>query len=70
MPRRLRSFIGAIIILIYIPVYVLVAASVAQARLADLGQPWQTLAYAVLGLVWVAPLLPLVSWMERKRPGE
>jgi len=25
----------------------------------------QTLLYIVLGLAWVLPLMPLVSWMER-----
>ncbi|MFX7724257.1 DUF2842 domain-containing protein [Acinetobacter baumannii] len=24
------------------------------------------MAYVVLGLIWVLPLLPLIKWMERK----
>ena len=43
--------------------------ALAQARpLQDAPALVQALAYAVLGLAWVFPLMPLISWMERGGP--
>jgi len=37
-------------------------------RIAQAPALVQTLAYMVLGLVWILPLLPLIRWMEKPDP--
>lgn len=70
MRRRTRKLIGTIVILAFVMVYALIAVLVAQLKMP--GQSWwvQTIFYAVAGLAWVVPLLPLIKWMERPDPIE
>ncbi|HWG06788.1 MAG TPA: DUF2842 domain-containing protein [Beijerinckiaceae bacterium] len=69
MPRRRRKLIGAAVMVSFVTVYALVAMVLAQARpVQDAPALLQTLIYAVLGLSWILPLLPLVKWMERPDP--
>jgi predicted membrane channel-forming protein YqfA (hemolysin III family) len=70
MSRRLRKFIGMIVMVVFIPVYALVAMALAQGRITETPTWIQTVAYIILGLIWVVPLLPLIRWMERKGPEE
>jgi predicted membrane channel-forming protein YqfA (hemolysin III family) len=70
MSRRSRKFIGMIVMIVFIPVYALVAMALAQGRITEAPTWIQTVAYIILGLIWVVPLLPLIRWMERKGPGE
>jgi uncharacterized membrane protein YuzA (DUF378 family) len=68
MQKRTRKFIGAVAMLAFVTVYALVAMVFAQARATqEAPVPLQTLIYAVLGLAWVVPLMPLIRWMERGR---
>lgn len=69
MPRRTRKLIGAATMVGFVLVYALVAMVLAQARpVQDAPALLQTLIYAVLGLGWILPLLPLIKWMERPDP--
>jgi predicted membrane channel-forming protein YqfA (hemolysin III family) len=70
MSRRIRKFIGMIVMIVFIPVYALVAMALAQGRITEAPTWIQTVAYILLGLIWVIPLLPLIRWMERRGPGE
>ncbi|MGL4728809.1 MAG: DUF2842 domain-containing protein [Bosea sp. (in: a-proteobacteria)] len=70
MTRRSRKFIGMMLMILFIPLYALVAMALAQGRITDAPTWIQTVAYIVLGLIWVLPLLPLIRWMERKGPDE
>ena len=70
MRRRTRKFIGAVVILIFVCVYALVAMALAQGRLQDADEIWQYLYYVVVGLGWILPLMPLIKWMERPDPEE
>ena len=65
MPKRLRTFIGTIVLALFIPAYVLVVAAVAGAKLAGAPILVQTISYAVLGLLWVLPAGLIVTWMQR-----
>ena len=66
MPKRIRKLIGAFAMVAFVIVYALVAMALAQARaLQDANTLVQTLAYIVLGLAWIFPLMPLITWMER-----
>ena len=70
MPRRIRKFIGMAVMMAYIPLYALIAMALAQGRITSTPTWVQTIAYIVLGLIWVLPLLPLIRWMERRGRNE
>jgi uncharacterized membrane protein YuzA (DUF378 family) len=66
MQQRTRKFIGATAMLGFVIVYALVAMVLAQSRPTQEAPALvQTLIYAVLGLAWILPLMPLIRWMER-----
>lgn len=69
MPRRLRTLIGTIVILAFVIVYAIVAMALAESRIQGAPKLVQTLAYLVLGIAWVLPLLPLIKWMEGPKSG-
>ena len=68
MRRRTRKLVGTVAILIVVIVYGPLAMALADSRIALAPQPLQVLAYVVLGLVWILPLLPLIRWMEKPDP--
>ena len=66
MNRRIRKFIGAVVMVAFVVVYALVAMALAQSRLLQEANGFfQTIGYALLGLAWILPLMPLIKWMER-----
>ncbi|MGP0061337.1 MAG: DUF2842 domain-containing protein [Beijerinckiaceae bacterium] len=66
MPKRLRKFIGAIVMISFVMIYALMAMALAQSRLVqDASGVLQAIYYALLGLAWVLPMMPLIRWMER-----
>ena len=66
MRRRRRKFLGVVATLALVLTYAPVAMALAQARaVRDAPGALRWLAYVVLGLAWVLPMLPLVRWMER-----
>ncbi len=65
MPRRFRTLLGTVAILSFVMVYALVAMALAESRIVDAPKLVQTIAYLVLGIAWIFPLLPLIKWMER-----
>jgi predicted membrane channel-forming protein YqfA (hemolysin III family) len=65
MGQRSRKFVGAVAMLVFVVVYALIAMMLAQARpTQEAPVPLQTLIYAMLGLAWILPLMPLIRWME------
>jgi multisubunit Na+/H+ antiporter MnhB subunit len=65
MTRRRRKLIGAIVMIVFVLAYGPLAMALAESRIMAAPQPVQVLAYLVLGLAWILPLLPLIRWMER-----
>jgi Protein of unknown function (DUF2842) len=65
MSRRTRKFIGAIVMLTFVTAYALVVMTLAQPLLTGASKLVQGIFYAVAGLLWVLPVLPLISWMDR-----
>jgi hypothetical protein len=61
----LRKFVGALLLLILLPSYVLVAIMLAAALLP--GAPlWAQFGYYLIaGLLWVFPAALIVSWLFR-----
>lgn len=65
MPKRLRTFIGTIILTLFIPAYALAAMVVASLKLPGTSILVQTISYAALGLFWVLPAGLVIMWMQR-----
>lgn len=66
MGRRTRKFIGTAAMLAFVSVYALCAMVLSETRpVHDSPALLQTLYFAVVGLAWILPLMPLIAWMER-----
>ena len=65
MGIRTRKLIGTVIMMLFIGFYVIFAMAAAEGRIAQAPRLVQTVAYVVLGLIWVVPMLPLIRWMVR-----
>ena len=65
MGMRTRKLIGTVVMLIFIITYALFAMAVAEGRITAAPKLVQTLAYIVLGLIWIVPLMPLIRWMMK-----
>ena len=63
--RRHRKLLGATIMIVFVVVYALVAMALSQAGpLQEASKLVQGLMYAVLGISWIFPIMPLIRWME------
>lgn len=66
MRKSQRKFVGAILMLSFVIVYALIAMALAQARLVQNAPGLvQAFYYAVIGMAWILPIMPLIKWMER-----
>jgi predicted transporter len=65
MPVRLRKFIGMIMLVTMVLVYVFVVAVIAVFRLAEASALVQFVYFAFTGLFWVLPAMLIVKWMEK-----
>lgn len=70
MPKRLRKFVGMIVLVALVVLYAMIATTVATYRLAD--SPWyiHLAFFASSGVLWVVPAMFVISWMERVPKGE
>jgi ABC-type Na+ efflux pump permease subunit len=68
MHRRTRKLIGTAAILAFVVIYSLVAMALAESRILAAPKAVQTVAYMILGLAWILPLMPLIRWMQRPDP--
>src|SRR4051812_8736467 len=68
LPKRIRKLIGTVAILAIVIVYAFVAMALAESRIVDAPKAVQVLAYAMLGLLWILPCMPVIRWMERPEP--
>ena len=68
MPTRMRKLIGALVFIVFVPVYALVAMALAQARFVQDAPGYaQPFLYALLGMAWILPMMPLIKWLEAGR---
>ncbi|MGB8901983.1 MAG: DUF2842 domain-containing protein [Methylocella sp.] len=63
-----REFTGTSVMIVFVPVYALVAMALAQTRPPQ-HAPGLVLAlcFAGLGLAWTLPIMPQIRWMEKTR---
>ena len=69
MPIRLRKFIGAILLILLVVTWALLAMAFAQSPLVKANGMIEVLYYVVAGLGWVLPAMPLIRWVSRPDPG-
>jgi hypothetical protein len=67
VPERIRSLLGAVILLVFIPTYVLFAVAFAAVLLPETGAFTQFAYYLVAGLLWVIPAGAIIYWMFRPK---
>ena len=68
MRATTRKLIGTIALLLFLLVYVALAAAIAAGRIAE-AAPLAILAYSlVAGLAWIVPAGLLIRWMQRPDP--
>jgi Protein of unknown function (DUF2842) len=67
MSRRMRKFVGTILMLIFVFVYALIVTAVAAPVLLSASKLVQGIFYAVAGLAWAPPLMLMIKWMEGGR---
>jgi uncharacterized membrane protein YuzA (DUF378 family) len=66
MRRRNRKLLGAFVMIGFVAIYALLAMALAQARpLLEAHGAVRGVFYVLLGIAWIFPLMPLISWMER-----
>ncbi|MEZ5956105.1 MAG: DUF2842 domain-containing protein [Hyphomonadaceae bacterium] len=65
MDVRARKALGCLILLAYVAIYSLMAASFGLALLPLLPVWAQLIYYAIAGIVWIFPLKPLFAWINR-----
>jgi hypothetical protein len=65
MPIRLRKLIGAVVLIVLVVTWALVAMALAQSPLVKASGLVEVIYYVVAGLGWVLPAMPLVRWMSR-----
>jgi hypothetical protein len=64
MSIRTRKFIGAILLLLLVAVWAMLAMAVAQFVFASANSVAAWIYYFVAGMGWVLPAMPLVRWMS------
>jgi hypothetical protein len=68
MASRMRKLAGGVFMLAFVLVYAIVAMALADSRpVNEAPELLRTAIYVVLGLAWVAPMMPMIVWMERGR---
>ena len=64
MEMRTRKAVGCFVLLAYIAVFALFAASLGVALIPLIPAWAQLIFYAIAGIVWIFPLKPLFAWMN------
>ena len=65
MPIRLRKLVGAIMLIVLVVTWALLAMALAQSPLVKANSAIEVIYYVVAGLGWVLPAMPLIRWMSR-----
>jgi hypothetical protein len=68
MTQRTRKLVGTIAIITFVMLYGPVAMAIADSRIMAAPHFIQVISYAVLGLAWIIPVMPVIRWMQRPDP--
>lgn len=65
MTIRIRKLVGAVALIMLVIAWSLLAMGVAQFAFHSTNSALAWLYYAIAGLGWVLPAMPIVSWMQK-----
>lgn len=65
MTMRTRKLVGAILLLIFLAAYALLAMLVAVSLQVNASKIAEVIYYIVAGLLWVLPAAWLIKWMQK-----
>jgi hypothetical protein len=68
IPPRIRKLVGAVLLLVLVAVWSLLAMAFAQFVAVRSSPLLEFVYYVVAGIGWALPAMPLISWMARRRP--
>ncbi len=63
--KRIRKFIGTIIIPLWLIFFIAIISFLAESIIPNLNQVYLFLFYLISGIIWIVPILPLISWMQK-----
>jgi hypothetical protein len=66
MSVRLRKLFGAVVLIVLVVGWALVAMALAQLPAIKSNGVVEVLFYVLAGLAWVVPAMPLVKWMTEE----
>ena len=61
-----KKLIGTIVILIWVPIYALLAMRIAVSVLPGANPIVELLYYAIAGTAWIVPIGLMIPWMTRE----
>ena len=64
--NRLKKLIGTIIIPIWLIIFIGIVALLAEILLPNLNGIMVFLFYLISGLIWILPVLTIISWMQKQ----
>ena len=65
MPIRVRKLVGAVMLIVLVVTWALLSMALAQSAVIKANGVIEVLYYAIAGLGWVLPAMPLIRWMSR-----
>jgi hypothetical protein len=66
MSPRIKKLIGALVLLIWLPIYALVASGIGVRVLPHAHWLVAILYYALAGTLWIIPIGLMLPWMHRE----
>ena len=64
--NRIKKLIGTIIIPIWLILFIGIIATLAEIILPNLNGFYIFLFYFIGGLIWIIPVLPIITWMQKE----
>jgi hypothetical protein len=64
MPIRQRKLVGAVVLIVLVVGWSLIAMALAQLPVIKANPLVEAIYYVVAGLGWVLPAMPLIKWMS------
>ncbi|MFW2391285.1 MAG: DUF2842 domain-containing protein [Methyloceanibacter sp.] len=65
MSAHLRKLIGTVVLLVFLVLYIWLAAALGSGRIVEAPALLQAAYFLVAGLLWVIPAGLLIRWMQR-----
>jgi len=63
---RIKKLIGTIIIPIWLVIFMALISFLAELIIPNLNGFMVFLFYFISGIIWIVPLLPIITWMQKE----